>query len=249
MKMTNLTKRYGEFSLHIPKLRLVSGRIHGLIGPNGSGKTTAMKLMAGLLAPDGGQVDPEGLARRDITMAPRKPYFLRDSVYRNLAYPLTLRGVKPDPEQMDQYLRMIGLGDRGKQYAPSLSTGEQQKLSIVRALSFSPKLILVDEAFANLDIESVAMFERLILERQQVQPATWVVISHQLSHIQRLCDRVIFMYNGTVEAEGPAEEMLLRPRNPQLIRYLRHMTLSNRTGDDAAHATEHADSVFDGGQP
>jgi ABC-type multidrug transport system ATPase subunit len=236
MKMTDVTKGFDGFDFRIPNLQLVPGQIHGLIGPNGSGKTTAMKLMAGLLEPDGGAIDFEGLARRDITMAPRKPYFLHDSVYRNLTYPLSVRGVKPDPEQIDQYLRMIGFENRRKQYAPSLSTGEQQKLSIVRALIFSPKLILIDEALSNLDIESVGMFERLILDRQSREPVTWVVVSHQLSHIQRLCDRLIFLYNGAVEAEGPAEEMLLQPRNPQLKAYLRHVTLSNQTGDADQYA-------------
>ena len=238
MRITDLKKRFEGFSLSVENLNLLPGRIHGLIGPNGSGKTTAMKLMAGLLEPDGGEIDYEGLTQRDITMALRKPYFLHDSVYRNLAYPLSLRGIKPNPELIDQYLEMAGLKDRRKQYAPSLSTGEQQKLSIVRALIFSPKLILIDEAFSNLDIESVAMFERIILDRQQDKPATWVVISHQLSHIQRLCDHLIFMYNGMVEAEGPVEEILLRPRNLQLKRYLHHVTLINRTGD--------ADGIFEG---
>jgi len=106
--MINLKKRLGGFSLSVENLRLAPGRIHGLIGPNGSGKTTAMKLMAGLLEPDSGEVDYEGLARRDITMAPRKPYFLHDSVYRNLVYPLSLRGMKSDPEQIRRYLRTVG---------------------------------------------------------------------------------------------------------------------------------------------
>jgi len=231
MKMRNLEKQYDGFSLRVESLHLTSGRIHGLIGPNGSGKTTLMKLMAGLLEANGGKIDYEGLTQRDVTMTPRKPYFLHDSVYRNLAYPLFLRGIKPDPEQIDYYLEMIGLKDRRKQYALSLSTGEQQKLSIVRALIFSPKLVLIDEAFSSLDIESVSMFERFILDRQQSKPTTWVIISHQLSHIQRLCSHLFFMENGTIVAEGSAEEMLSRPTNPRLKRYLHHMTLTSRKGD------------------
>jgi len=220
--MANLEKRYGEFSLSVQSLTLFPGRIHGLIGPNGSGKTTLMKLMAGLVKPDSGEIDYAGLTWRDMTMITRKPYFLHDTVLRNLTYPLALRGIKPDPEQIDRYLERIGLAERRRQYAPSLSAGEQQKLSLMRALIFSPKLILADEAFSALDIESVCMSEQLILNRQREQPITWVVISHQLSHIQRLCDYVCFMDNGQLAAEGPVGDMLLLPQHPRLRRYLQH---------------------------
>ena len=222
MKISNLEKNFGGFSLRIESLQLRHGQIHGIIGPNGSGKSTLMKLMAGLLQPDSGEIDREGLSPRDITMAPRKPYLLHDSVYRNLTYPLHLRGIKPDPREVDRYLDIAGLQDRREQYAPSLSTGEQQKLSLVRALIFSPKLILIDEALSNLDLESVGLFERLILDRQQEGPATWVVISHQLSHIQRLCSHIFFMDGGSLEAEGPAAGLLLRPENPLLKKYLQY---------------------------
>ena len=226
MRITNVQKRLNGFSLHIESLSLAAGKIHGLIGHNGCGKTTAMKLMAGLLTPDSGTIDYRGLSHRDITMAPRKPYFLRDSVYKNLIYPLSLRGIKPDLERVDQYLEMVGLKDRKKQYAPSLSTGEQQKLSIIRALIFSPQLILIDEAFSNLDIESVCMLEAFILDRQLREPVTWVVISHQISNIQRLCDTVFFMDDGKLEAEGPVDAILLQADHPRLQSYLRHATLS-----------------------
>jgi len=225
MKITDLEKRFNGFAIHINSLNLNVGQLHGLIGPNGSGKTTVMKLMAGLMEADSGNIEYEGLVPRDITMVPRKPYFLHDSVYRNLVYPLALRKIKPDPEKVDFCLEMSGLQNRRKQYAPSLSTGEQQKLSIMRALIFSPKLILIDEAFSNLDIESVSMLERYIISRQQTDPATWVVISHQLSHIQRLCNYVMFMDNGELKAEGPTEDMLFRPQIPQLIRYLQYEAL------------------------
>ncbi|MCL1854652.1 MAG: ABC transporter ATP-binding protein [Clostridia bacterium] len=232
MRMTDLEKRVGGFTLRIGSLRLMPGRVYGLIGPNGSGKTTAMKLMAGLLKPEAGAIDYEGLTQRDITMAPRKPYFLHDSVYRNLTYPLALRGIKADPARVDHYLEVIGLKDRRNQYAPSLSTGEQQKLSVARALIFSPSLILIDEAFSNLDIESMDRFERFILDRQRDRPATWVVVSHQLSIIQRLCSHLFFMEGGTVEAEGPAEELLTHPQNPLLKRYLTHVTISRAGAAD-----------------
>jgi len=228
MKITNITKSFNKFSLCIDSLELKPGLIHGLIGHNGCGKTTVMKIIAGLIEVCGGEIDYEGLTCRDITMAPRKPYFLHTSVYRNLIYPLTIRGIKPNKSMVDYYLEISGLKDKRKQYALSLSSGEQQKLSLVRALIFSPKLILIDEALSNLDIESVDLFEKLFLERQKNEPATWLVISHQLPHIQRLCSRVFFMYDGAIEAEGLTEDILLRPINPRLKKYLHHELINSK---------------------
>ena len=225
MKISNLEKNFSGFSLRIGEMNLTRGEIHGLIGPNGCGKTTAMKLIAGLIKADSGTIDYGGLTQRDITMAARKPYFLHDSVYRNLVYPLILRKIKPDSALVDHYLEIAGLKDLREQYAPSLSTGQQQKLSLIRALIFSPKFILIDEALSNLDIESASLFEQIILEHQQKEPVTWLVISHQLSHIQRLCSRVFFMYGGKVEAQGTAKEILLNPQNIHLQKYLRYETL------------------------
>ena len=221
MKITDVKKSYGSFILSVSGLSLTPGAIHGLVGPNGGGKTTLMKLMAGLEKADTGTIDREGLTQRDITMAPRKPYFLHDTVYRNLVYPLALRKIQPDREQVERYLYMAGLSGKRGDYAPGLSTGEQQKLSLIRAMIFSPGLILIDEAFSNLDMESAEMFEGYIKERQKTEPATWVVISHQLSHIRRMCSRVLFMHGGTVKADGPAEEIFGRPDDPDLKRYLR----------------------------
>jgi len=228
MKINDLEKRYDGFTLRIDCLDIAPGQIIGLIGPNGCGKTTAMKIIAGLVEPDSGAINYEGLTKRDITMAERKPYFLHDSVYRNLIYPLSLRKIKPDAALVDYFLEMAGLADRRRQYAPNLSTGEQQKLSLVRAMIFSPKMILIDEAFSNLDIESVERFEQFLLDRQRRDPITWLIVSHQLSSIQRLCQRVCFMYNGSIEAEGLTDEMLLHPSTPQLKRYLHYETLSKR---------------------
>ncbi|MCL2853813.1 MAG: ABC transporter ATP-binding protein [Defluviitaleaceae bacterium] len=220
MKISNLRKSFDNFSLNIDRMETAQNRIYGVVGSNGCGKTTAMKLMAGLMKPDGGSINYDGLGPRDITMIFRKPYLLHDSVIRNLIYPLLVRGIKPDEQLLEHYLEISGLGEYRRQYAPGLSGGQQQKLSLVRAMIFSPKLIFADEAFSNMDIESVAFFENYILDRQKHNPATWVIVSHQLSNIRRLCDYVYFMYNGRVEAEGSTEDMLYRPGSDNLKRYL-----------------------------
>ena len=205
MKITNLKKKIGDFSLNIECMDIPMGKIYGIIGSNGCGKTTLMKMMAGVLAPDSGHIDYGHLTARDITMVFRKPYLLHDTVIRNLLYPLTLRKIKPDMAQVEYFLEIAGLQNCREQYAPGLSGGQQQKLALVRAMIFSPQLILIDEAFSNLDMESTDVFERLILERQRLESTTVLICSHQLAQIQRMCKHVFSMKNGSVEAHGISE--------------------------------------------
>ena len=225
MKISDITKRFDNFRLDWQRTDFLNKGIYGIIGSNGCGKTTLMKILAGLIKPEGGYIDYGGLTSRDITMLFRKPYLLNDSVYRNLVYPLRIRGIKPDKRQVDFFLQMAGLEDLAKQYAPSLSGGQQQKLAFVRAMIFSPKLILIDEAFSNMDIESVIRFQEYILETQQKSPAIWVIISHQLAAIKQLCNYVYFMHNGKPEAWGSPEEILLNLTSPNLRKYLQYQTI------------------------
>ncbi|MCL2856744.1 MAG: ABC transporter ATP-binding protein [Oscillospiraceae bacterium] len=231
MKISNLHKSYGKFSLQVEDLSLPAGEIYGIIGPNGCGKTTLMKAIAGLLEPDSGHIDYNGLTPRDITMVFRKQYLIHDTVLHNLVYPLKIRGIKPDEELVKRYLDIAGLWESREEYAPGLSSGQQQKLTLVRALIFSPGLVLIDEAFSNLDMESAATFEQLILEKQRSSPATYIICAHQLSHIQRLCGYILFMHSGRIETQGPASQMLTQPENSKLKSYLQYASLKEGVTD------------------
>ncbi len=225
MIVSGLKKTLGAFNLDIESLSLSKPGIYGLIGPNGCGKTTVAKILSGVVRADSGNIDNEGLDSREITMIPQKSYFIDDSVYNNLVYPLKIRGIRPEQSICDACLEKIALAGRRNQHASSLSSGEQQKLALMRAVIFEPKFIIVDEALTDLDIDSLDMFERMFLDMQERKPIIWLVISHQLAHVQRLCDYVFFMENGKVAAEGPADEILLRPKHSGLCKYLRYETL------------------------
>lgn len=225
MKITNLQKEYPNFKLSIDEWATPANSITGLVGGNGCGKSTLLAIMAGILPPDGGRVDYAGLNPRDITLVPRKPYMMQDTVYRNLVYPLQIRGRKSDTAQVEYYINAIGFAGREDQQAVNLSSGEQQKLALARALIFEPKLILLDEAFTNLDIESRILFEQLVLETQAKKPVTWVVVSHQLSHIGRLCNNLVFMHNGKIREQGATVERLRAPQTEELKQYLQNETL------------------------
>jgi ABC-type multidrug transport system ATPase subunit len=221
MTLTGVEKKLGVFSLCVEKLEVSGPGIYGVIGPNGSGKSTLAKLIAGLIEPDRGQIDTGGLGPRDITFIPRKPYMMDDTVYNNLVYPLRLRKIKPDPSLINEYLEKMRFSDRAKQKARSLSGGEQQKLSLLRALIFRPRLIIADEAMTALDIDSLDLFENLVLDEQKKDPIIWIIISHQMTHVRRLAGGVFFMYQGKIEASGSVAEILSYHSNQHLRQYLR----------------------------
>ena len=221
LTLSGLEKKLGDFSLHIEEMVIQRPGIYGLVGPNGSGKSTLAKLIAGLMEGDRGSIDTNGLGPREITLLSRKPYMMNDTVYNNLVYPLRLRNISPDPQLIAGYLEKMGLSGRGKQKARLLSGGEQQKLALLRALIFKPRLIIADEAMTALDIDSLDLFEKMILDEQRKDPVIWIIISHQMSHVRRLVDHLFFMYQGRLEAEGTMQELQAFSSNAHLSQYLR----------------------------
>jgi len=190
MRITNLTKKIDDFHLRIPELIIEEKKIHGIIGGNGSGKSTLAKLIMGILEPDAGMIDYGTIPTDKITMTFQRPYLLQESVYDNIVYPLKIRKIKPKEEEIDEWLVRFGLQEKKRRYARSLSSGERQKLSFIRAMIFRPELVIIDETFSNLDQESVEVAEKWILENQQKQPITYIIISHQMNSITHLCDYI-----------------------------------------------------------
>jgi ABC-type multidrug transport system ATPase subunit len=200
MKITDLKVSAGSFSLDVPSAEFTPGKIHGLIGHNGSGKTILLKTIMGILKPEAGSIDYEGLAMNEITFMSQRPYLLHGSVYDNLIYPLKLRGIDPKTPEMaaeiDRLLNLAGLMPMKNQYARSLSSGERQKLSFLRAVIFKPKFIMMDETLSNMDPESEAQILGLIREIQEKDPVTWLIVNHQLEQKENLCDVIHRMEKG-----------------------------------------------------
>ena len=198
MRITQLRNKIGKTDLYIDDLKIENGLIHGLVGPNGCGKTTLLKLIMGIMEADSGSIDYEGLKPADITMMSQRPYLMHANVYDNIVYPLKIRGMKIDKYEIDGLMERTGLLQIKDQYAGSLSSGERQKLSFLRAIVFRPKLILMDETLSNLDPDSGKLFKEMILERRDEDGSAWLIVSHQWDGMNELFDKVHHMEKGRI---------------------------------------------------
>ena len=198
MRITELRKKVGKTDLYIEDLKIESGMIHGLVGPNGCGKTTLLKVIMGITEPDSGSIDYEGLKPSDITMMSQRPYLMHANVYDNIVYPLKIRGEKIDKAKIDKLLDRAGILGIKDQYAGSLSSGERQKLSFLRAIVFRPKMILMDETLSNLDADSEKLFREIVMERHREDGSTWLIVSHQWDEMNELFDKVHHMEKGRI---------------------------------------------------
>ncbi len=206
--ITNLKKSRGELEISIPKLSFAKGKIHGLFGGNGCGKSSLSKILIGDIEPDSGSIDYENIQSHEMTLMPQRPYLLQRTVFENIIYPLEIRNLPINDDLIDSYLKHTNLLHKKHQYARTLSSGEQQKISFIRALIFKPKLIMIDETLSNLDIDSLSIFLEWILEWQKELQATWIIISHQFSQLKKVCDEYHYMKKGQIIASGQLDYVL-----------------------------------------
>ena len=164
----------------------------------------------------------------EMTMTSQRPYLLHNSVYENIIYPLKIRKRDIDDKRIDEMLELCGLEGKKNQYARSLSSGERQKVSLIRAMIFNPKLIIIDETFSNMDMDSVQLFEKLILDNQMHNPVTFIMISHQLAHMYKMCDYVHFFSGGKLVESGTSDEILLKSKHEIIRNYMKTQLLEMR---------------------
>lgn len=193
-----------------------------IMGPNGAGKSLLLRCLHGLIKPDQGHITlgqlkvPE--SRSWQAMVFQQPVLLRRTVFQNLAFAAP-EVAKSSPQRLLQALDAVNLADLVDQPARMLSGGEQQRLSLARALLSKPALLLLDEATASLDPASVLLIESLV-KTQSAQGTKVILVSHDQGQARRMADEVVFISNGQVAEQGPAQEFFTSPETPMAQAYL-----------------------------
>lgn len=206
--------------LSIDYLNFPHGTTTALFGPNGSGKTSLLRLLAGLERQRAGsiqlgenRVQPRGLERLPVALAFQRPVFLRGSVRMNLKLGLELRGT-PVSEVNAQVLaaaRALGLDNLLDRSARALSAGEAQRANLARALSLRAPVTLLDEPLAGLDRVARARLLDELPHLLQTFATTTILVTHDREEAFRLADRLIVLVDGVVRAEGPSGEVYRHP--------------------------------------
>jgi tungstate transport system ATP-binding protein len=217
--------RFGpQWALQGINLQLRRGDRIALVGANGSGKTSLLRLLNGLVAPSTGQRLLGAAQTRLVTaMVFQRPFLLQFSVRRNLQIALWLAGV-PTAERalrLDQALARVGLQAQAGRPARALSGGQQQRLALARAWAVRPDILFLDEPTASLDPSAKREIETLIDEFGQGGMAL-VMSTHNLGQVKRLADRVLYLDAGRLAADLGVDDFFNRnDLPPEVAQFLK----------------------------
>ncbi|NNE86131.1 MAG: ATP-binding cassette domain-containing protein [Alphaproteobacteria bacterium] len=219
----------GKRLLHDISFRLSIGSRTVLLGPNGAGKSLTLRLCHGLLTPTMGAIrwgsqisdgkmsgEPAGAlarAQRHQAMVFQRPVLLRRSARGNVEHALKLRRVARAQRRAraDLALAQTGLAALGDQPARTLSGGEQQRLALARAWATSPQVLFLDEPTANLDPAATRAVETLI-DGFHAAGTKIVMTTHDLGQAQRIADEILFLHNGRLLEQTPADQFFTAPQ-------------------------------------
>ncbi len=233
IELKNLTKTFQSEAGQVDALSgihltIQDGDIYGIIGMSGAGKSTLVRCINLLETPTEGQVlvngvdlttlSPKALReeRRKITMIFQGfNLLMQRNCLDNICFPLELAGIpkKEARKRAMELLETVGLPDKAKAYPAELSGGQQQRIAIARALATDPKVLLCDEATSALDPSTTRAILSLIREINRKTGITVVVITHQMSVVEEICNRVAILDNGTVQEEGEVTQVFSKPQS------------------------------------
>ncbi|MDW7667574.1 MAG: ATP-binding cassette domain-containing protein [Bacillota bacterium] len=205
IKLKNIKKIYNSKTvLEIDSLNIKKGKITGILGPNGSGKTTMMKIIGDLIKPNTGRVEYDGegfeTASKRLTYVSHNSYLFNDSVFENIAAPLKFRDMKKEyiEKRVMELIDNFQIRYLKDENALTLSGGEKQKVALARALSFKPEVLLVDEPTSNIDPNFIKLIESALKRINNDLKTTIVIVTHNTAQSLRLCEEIIFMREGNV---------------------------------------------------
>jgi ABC-2 type transport system ATP-binding protein len=232
IQIRNLTKTYRDFwgrkkvqALNSLSLDVNKGEVFGLLGPNGSGKTTTMKLLLGLLFPTEGEISILGKSASDVSKNERIGYLPEESyLYRFLNAEETLDfygrlfdiSAEERRERTNHLIELVGLQHARRRQLKEYSKGMTRRIGLAQALINNPDLVLLDEPTSGLDPEGTSDMKRMIHELRD-QGKTVVMCSHLLSDVQDICDRIAILYDGELKELGRVDDLLKEQHETQLV--------------------------------
>ena len=210
------------------------GEIFGLLGPNGSGKTTTIRMILRIYQPDEGKVAVLGKTEGSVADArvgylpEERGLYRRMTVRRVLRYFARLKGVSRPDRVIDEHLERMGAQDWGRKRIEQLSKGMAQKIQFIVAVIAKPELIILDEPFSGLDPVNMEVLRDAVLELRR-QGSTVIFSTHDMDMAERMCDRVFMIYRGKKVLDGTLESIQSGyGTNTLRVRMANHQSLPDR---------------------
>jgi len=235
IRATNINKRYGDFvALNDVSVDIPTGALVAVIGPSGGGKSTLLRIIAGLETPDSGTICIEGA---DVTaLSPQRrnvgfvfqnyAAFKHMTVYRNVAFGLEIRKTSKGQirRRVTELLELVHLDSMAHRYPAQLSGGQRQRMALARALAVEPKVLLLDEPFGALDAQVRKELRTWLRRLHDEVHVTTVFVTHDQEEAMEVADSIVVLANGRVEQSGQPDELYERPANDFVMSFLGPVT-------------------------
>ncbi|GAA4443579.1 sulfate/molybdate ABC transporter ATP-binding protein [Phytohabitans houttuyneae] len=259
IEISNVSKRFGSFvALDDVSVSIPSGQLTALLGPSGGGKSTLLRIIAGLEEADSGRVQIEGVDATGLPPQKRNVGFVFQhyaafkhmSVRRNVAFGLEIRR-RPKAEiraRVDELLRLVHLEQFGDRLPAQLSGGQRQRMALARALAVEPTVLLLDEPFGALDAKVRKELRDWLRRLHDEVHVTTVFVTHDQEEALEVADEIVVINDGRIEQIGTPDELYDAPANDFVMRFLGPVTqlgdqlvrphdLDLHPGDEAEHGT------------
>ncbi|MDF1606093.1 TOBE-like domain-containing protein [Nocardioides sp. YIM 152315] len=233
--VSGITKKFGDFvALDDVSVSLPTGQLTALLGPSGGGKSTLLRVIAGLEAADAGRVTIEGV---DATRLPAQKrnvgfvfqhyaVFKHMTVAKNVAFGLEIRR-KPKAEiaaRVDELLRLVHLSQFSHRLPSQLSGGQRQRMALARALAVEPKVLLLDEPFGALDAKVRKELRDWLRRLHDEVHVTTVFVTHDQEEAMEVADEIVVINDGRVEQVGTPDQLYDEPANDFVMSFLGEVT-------------------------
>ena len=240
IEVHNVNKRFGDFTaLDDVSITIASGSLTALLGPSGGGKSTLLRVIAGLETPDSGTVSISG---SDATALPPQrrnvgfvfqhyAAFKHLSVYRNVAFGLEIRKRPKDEikKRVTELLELVHLEAFAHRLPSQLSGGQRQRMALARALAVEPQVLLLDEPFGALDAQVRKELRTWLRRLHDEVHVTTVFVTHDQEEAMDVADDIVVMASGRVEQAGTPDELYERPANNFVMSFLGPVTRLGNT--------------------